>query len=257
MWGAVIGDIVGSVYEFSPIKAKAFGPLFSPLSTFTDDTVCTVALADCLLNSGKPEEYLRRWCRKYPDKGYGFAFRKWVEDSSIGPYDSYGNGAAMRVSPAAAFANSWEEASRLANHITSPTHNHPEGLKGAQATTEAIWMALQGEKAPEIRRQIKNKYEYNLEQTVDQLRPDFIFDETCQETVPAAIICALESTSLEDAIRNAVSLGGDADTLACIAGSIAEALHGCPEELITVAKDKLPADMKTVMDAIYKRRSRQ
>ncbi len=255
MWGAIIGDIVGSVYEFSPIKTTGFQPLVSSDSTFTDDTVCTVALADCLLNKGNPTEYLRRWCRKYRDKGYGFAFRKWVDDSSIGPYDSYGNGAAMRVSSAALLANSWEEASTFADHITSPTHNHPEGLKGAQATTEAIWLALQRAKAGDIREQITKNYGYNLDLTVDQLRPGFIFDETCQETVPAAIICALESNSLEDAIRNAVSLGGDADTLACIAGSIAEALHGCPEELIAIAKDRLPQDMITVMDEMYEARS--
>ena len=235
MIGAIIGDIVGSIYEWDRIKTKEF-EFFGERCDFTDDSVCTIAVADILLHDLPPDETMQKWCRNYPGRGYGGMFGQWIHDNPPEPYNSYGNGAAMRVSPAA-FLNRDDLDAALAasDKVTEITHNHLEGMKGARATTHAIWLAFQGENPTEIRRVITSEYEYDLTKSVDEIRPNYSFNETCQGTVPQAITCAIESVSYEDAVRNAVSLGADSDTLGAIAGSIAEAMHGIPEEFIDKA----------------------
>ncbi len=240
MWGAIIGDIVGSVYEFNSVKTKEF-PFFSEHGFYTDDTVCTAAVADILLHNLPVATTLQTWCRKDFDRDYGAMFRAWVQRDEPKPYDSYGNGAAMRVSPAAFLnrRNSLEQALSDADRVTNVTHNHPEGIRGGRATAHAIWLAFQGFDANRIRELIRREYEYNLSRTVDEIRPGYRFDETCQGTVPEAIVCALEASSFEDAVRNAVSLAGDADTLAAIAGPIAEARFGIPADFIEDSKARI------------------
>ena len=231
MLGAIIGDIVGSIYEWDRIKTKNF-TFFGPGCDFTDDTVCTVAVADILLHDLPPAETMQEWCRRYPGRGYGGMFGNWIYFDEPTSYDSYGNGAAMRVSPAAFLHQDDLDAALIASDkVTAITHDHPEGIKGARATTHAIWLAYQGEDATAIREVIVSEYDYDLTQTVDDIRPDYFFNETCQDTVPQAITCALESDSFEDAVRNAISLGGDSDTLGAIAGPIAEALHSIPQDI--------------------------
>ncbi|MCY3765774.1 MAG: ADP-ribosylglycohydrolase family protein [Gemmatimonadetes bacterium] len=233
MWGAIIGDIVGSVYEGRgrQIKTKDF-ELFNPHGRFTDDSVCTAAVADILLNGRPVATTLQEWCRQYPGAGYGFWFRSWMRSDSPEPYNGFGNGAAMRVSPAALIHRGDLSAALAAtDRVTAVTHDHPEGIKGARATVHAIWLALLDTRPSAIEAAISAEYRYDLSRTVDRIRPGYSFDLTCQGTVPEAITCALESTSFEDAVRNAVSLGGDSDTLAAIAGPIAEARHGIPEDL--------------------------
>ena len=255
MWGAIIGDIAGSMYEWNRIKTKDFD-FFGSECDFTDDSVCTAAVAQILLDDKPAADTLQHWCRRHPHRGYGGFFSRWIQSTNLEPYGSFGNGAAMRVSPAA-YVNRHrrlEDALQAADRVTRITHDHPEGMKGARATTHAIWLAFRGRPASEIRRTIVEKYEYGLSRTVDEIRLHYSFNETCQETVPEAITCALESTSFEDAVRSAISLGGDSDTLAAIAGPIAEALHGIPEELITAAKKTYLAcvpDIVEVMERMY------
>lgn len=254
MIGAIIGDIVGSIYEWNRIKTKDF-PFFDDSCFFTDDSVCTAAVADILLHDRPPAETLQRWCRRYTGRGYGGNFGRWIYADPPEPYESYGNGAAMRVSPAA-FLNRNDLAAALSasDKVTEITHNHPEGIKGARATTHAIYLAFHDETPENIRQIIAAEYAYDLTQTVDDIRPGYGFNEICQETVPQAITCALESVSFEDAIRNAISLGGDSDTLAAIAGPIAEALHGIPEEHKAEAENHYLAgapDILAVMRQMY------
>ena len=256
MLGAIIGDIAGSIYEWAPIKTKDF-PFFGDNCHFTDDSVCTIAVADILLRDLPPAETMQKWCRRYPGRGYGGNFGDWIYADPPEPYNSFGNGAAMRVSPAA-FLNrdDLEAALSATNKVTEITHNHPEGIKGARATTYAIWLAYRGVKPETIREIITVDCRYDLRQTVDEIRPGYTFNEICQDTVPQAITCALESVSYEDAIRNAISLGGDADTLAAIAGPIAEALHGIPDELIEQTKTRYlnnAPDILEVIREIYQR----
>ena len=250
MLGAIIGDIVGSIYEWDRIKTKEF-PFLTDACFFTDDSVCTVAVADILLHGLPPAETLQKWCRRYPACSYGGNFGYWIYADPPAPYHSYGNGAAMRVSPAA-FLNRNDLAAALAaaDTVTEITHNHPEGIKGARATTHAIWLAFQGERPEAIRQAIAATYDYDLSRTVDTIRPDYGFDESCQRTVPEAITCALESDSFEDAVRNAISLGGDADTLAAITGAIAEAMHGIPETLHEHAVPRYFADASDMLEII-------
>lgn len=250
MFGACIGDIIGSVYEFRSWKQREF-PLFSDASTFTDDTVCTVAVAESLLEGSDPAASLRRWGLRYPARGYGARFAQWLNDPGTGAYGSYGNGAAMRVGPAAWLARSLDEALVLARHVTAVTHDHPEGMKGAEATVTAIWLARQGATPNDIRARIQESFGYDLSRSVDDIRPGYRFDESCQGTVPQAIVCALEARSFEGAIRNAVSLGGDADTLAAIAGPIAEVLYGIPEDIRREGLQRLPRDMHGVLQRLY------
>ena len=243
MFGAIIGDIVGSRFEFNNIKSKEF-EFFHEKCSFTDDTVCTAAVADILLHNLDPAPALQKFCRDYqdfPSGGYGAMFFHWVFGSeNPKPYGSFGNGAAMRVSPSAFLNrhNNLEDALAAAERVTNITHNHEEGIKGAKAATHAIWLAFNGRSAPAIREAIAQEYGYDLSGTVDEIRPNYEFNETCQGTVPEGIICALESESYEDAVRNAISIGGDSDTLGAIAGSIAEALHGVEESFIQTACDQ-------------------
>ena len=254
MWGAIIGDIVGSVHDFDHIKTKAF-EFFSPDGHFTDDSICTAAVADTLLHDLSVAATLQTWCRRYPRKSYGSMFCDWMWHESPEPYDSFGNGAAMRVSPAA-FLNRDDLDAALAasDRVTAVTHDHPEGMKGARATVHATWLALNGADPAAIRATIAAEYRYDLSRTVDEIRPGYEYNETCQRCVPESITCALESASFEDAIRNAVSLGGDSDTLAAIAGPIAEALHGIPGGMKAAARKRYLAgapDIVAVIEEMY------
>lgn len=254
MWGAIIGDIVGSVYEWNRIKTKDF-EFFSERGHFTDDSVCTAAVADILLHDLPEAETLQTWCRRYPGMSYGGWFRQWMYRESPEPYNSFGNGAAMRVSPAA-YLNRDDLAAALAasDRVTAVTHDHPEGMKGARAAVHATWLALNGEDPAAIRATVEAAYGYDLSRTVDEIRPGYAFNETCRETVPESITCALESVSFEDAIRSAVSLGGDSDTLAAIAGPVAEALHGIPGETRAAAEERYlgdAPDIAAVMGEMY------
>ncbi len=250
MLGACIGDIIGSVYEYEAWKSRDF-PLFSEKSEFTDDTVCTIAVAECLLDGTDPAVALRKWSYRYPGRGYGGHFALWLKDAGMGPYNSYGNGSAMRVSPAALLAATLDEALAMARHVTAVTHNHLEGIKGAEAAAAAIWLARQGEAPETIRSRIQDTWGYDLTRSVDEIRPNYRFNEICQDTVPQALVSALEATGFEEAIRNAVSLGGDADTLAAIAGPIAEALFGIPEDIRQKGWLRLPKDMRDVLERLY------
>ena len=250
MWGAIIGDIVGSVYEWDRIKTKDF-EFFSPRGHFTDDTVCTAAVADILLHDLPEAATLQMWCRRHPGMSYGGWFGQWMWHESPEPYNSFGNGAAMRVSPAA-FLNRGDLSAALAasDRITAITHDHPEGMKGARAAVHAIWLALNGGDPGDIRTTITAEYAYDLSRTVDEVRPGYAFNETCQQTVPESITCALESASFEDAIRNAVSLGGDSDTVAAIAGPIAEALHGIPRAIKAETRERYLAEAPDIVAVV-------
>ena len=225
MIGAIAGDVIGSVHEYIGTKTKDF-PLFDPKCFFTDDSVLTVALADALLHELDYAVTLKLYYRRYPNAGYGGAFHRWASSESWAPYNSWGNGAAMRVSPAAWVADSLDGALALAEQSAAVTHNHPEGIRGAQATAAAIFLARTGHGKDGIRRFVETTFGYDLQRTLAEIRPDYEFNESCQETVPEAITAFLEASDFEDAIRNAISLGGDADTLACITGSIAEPYFG-------------------------------
>jgi ADP-ribosylglycohydrolase len=238
MLGAIIGDIVGSPYEFTHnnIKTKDF-PLFSEDSHFTDDTVMTIAVAAAMLDgAGDPDKtrtevvrVLRAYGNLYPGAGYGQKFSHWLDAKEAQPpYGSYGNGSAMRVSSVAWLFDDLETVELFAEISAAVTHNHPEGIKGAQATAAAIFLARTGQGKAEIKQYIATRYAYDLGRTPEQIRPDYVHVESCQETVPEAIIAFLHSDGFEDALRVAVSLGGDSDTLAAITGSIAEAAYGVP-----------------------------
>ncbi len=250
MRGAILGDIIGSTYEAHPIKSKDF-PLFNENSDFTDDTVCTVALGLALLEQRHPAETLHDFCQRYPHRGYGGMFRQWIRDKHYQPYNSFGNGSAMRVSNAALLATSFDDAIANAALITAITHNHPEGLKGAYATTAAIWWAFEGKSADTIRDLVTEKYGYDLSRSVDEVRKTAHFDVTCQVSVPEALICALEATDFIDAIRNAISLGADADTQAAIAGAIAEARFGIPPEWVNKLDHYLGDEMRDIVKRLY------
>ena len=268
MLGAIIGDTVGSVYEFNNIKTIHF-PLFSKESNYTDDSIMTMAVASWLLNDSqhtmaKLEEAFLDFAKRYPYPmgGYGVGFCRWLfdpetfEDGKRHPYHSYGNGSAMRCS-----ANGWmfdtlEETERVAGLSAAITHNHPEGIKGAQSTAAAIFLARNGSSKEEIRTYISEQFNYNLKRTCDEIRAVYDWDASCQGTVPEAIVAFLDSTDFESAIRLAVSLGGDSDTLACITGSIAEAFYGqIPDEIAIKEWSLLPDDFKTILRAMESRTS--
>ena len=225
MLGAIAGDIIGSVYELKPIKQKVF-PLFVDASQFTDDTVLTIAVADVLLHRGSYREVFRRYFRRYRKRGFGVAFASWVDSQQQTPYGSFGNGAAMRVSSVAWLRCSLDEVLTEARRSAEVSHNHPEGIKGAQATAMAIFLARTGASREDIRTELSARFGYDLDQRLAKIRPGYHFDVSCQGSVPQSIIAFLESVDFEDALRNAISLGGDADTMACIAGAIAEAFYG-------------------------------
>ena len=256
MIGAILGDMIGSPYEFdrSP-KTKEF-PLFSKYSQFTDDSVMTVAVADALLSAmGKTDdeikaalvESMQKWGQKYPDTGYGGMFYRWLRSKQPEPYGSYGNGSAMRVSAAGWLYDTMEETRHIARLTAEVTHNHPEGIKGAEATASAIFMARKGSNKEDIRAYIIQEFGYDLSRTCDQIRPTYHHVESCQQTVPEAITAFLEGTNFEDVIRTAVSLGGDCDTLTCIACGIAEAFYDVPKEMLLECKKRLPDDMLEVI----------
>jgi ADP-ribosylglycohydrolase len=243
MIGAIAGDIIGSVHEFGRTKSKEF-PLFVPGSAFTDDSVLTVAIARAILTDGDYQKAVLDIGRRYPHAGYGGFFQGWLHSSDPKPYNSWGNGSAMRVSPVGFAFDSVEDVLREAARTAEFTHNHPEGIKGAQATALAVFLARTEWDMDLIRREVSTRFGYDLDRSVDDIRPSYCFDESCQRTVPEAIIAFLDSSSYEDAVRNAVSLGGDSDTLACITGGIAEAFYGpvAPEIRKKVA-EILPADL--------------
>ncbi len=255
MIGAITGDIVGSIYEHRNIKTKEF-LFFGPSCTFTDDTVCTVAVADCLMADGDFTDYLRRYVQKHPNRGYGGMFHRWAL-SEGGPYNSWGNGSAMRVSPVAHAARDERELLDLAERSSSVTHNHPNAVAGAQAVALTMWMARTGADAMTIRREVANRFEYDLSQTVDEIRPHYRFDVSCAGTVPQAITCALEGTDYEDAVRNAISIGGDSDTIGCITGGIAEVLFGVPKEIGDRSRGYLSDDLVDVLDRFDERHGRR
>lgn len=257
MYGAILGDIIGSPYEFDMgSKTKDF-PLFSHHSTFTDDTVMTIAVAEAFLGDTLAMDTqiirnrliasMQRYGKRYPHAGYGGMFRHWLKSRDPQPYGSCGNGSAMRVSSVAWLFDDLEMVRRMARLSAEVTHNHPEGIKGAEATASAIFLARTGCSKAEIKAYIENQFGYDLSRTCDEIRPTYHHVETCQETVPEAITTFLEGESFEDVIRTAVSLGGDCDTLTCIAGSIAEGFYGVPEELRQECRNRLPAQLLDVL----------
>lgn len=260
--GAVIGDIVGSGFEWNNYRSTDF-ELVDKDSFFTDDTVMTIAIADWLIARNMKytnkyiydlagddlSEIMSEWGNKYPDAGYGGMFFRWLNTprEEQKPYNSFGNGAGMRVSPVGFYAKSLEEALQLAKESAEVTHNHPEGIKGAQAIASAIYLAREGESKAEIKKYIENTFDYDLSRTCDEIRPYYQFDETCQGSCPEAITAFLESEDYVSALKLAVSLGGDSDMIACMAGGIAAAYYGVPEELVNVYLPYLTYEIKDVL----------
>ena len=231
MLGAIAGDVIGSVREVTGTKTKDF-PLFTEWSRFTDDTVLTVAVAEKLMRGGSYVDRFHWYVREYPTAGYGGTFVTWAARGKREPYNSWGNGSAMRVSPIGVMFDTLEEVESESKRSADVTHNHPEGVKGAQATAAAVFLARSGHDKVAIKAHIESEYGYNLSQRLDDIRPKYFFDVSCQGSVPQSIVAFLESTDYEDAVRNAIYLGGDADTMACIAGAIAEAYYGSVPEHI-------------------------
>lgn len=259
MLGAVIGDIIGSVHEFSATKHTDF-PLFDDLCRFTDDTVLSVAVAECLLTGAAYVDKFHEYTKAYPGRCYGARFWQWVERGGREPYNSWGNGSAMRVSPVGFAFDDLAKVLEEAKLSAEVTHNHPEGIRGAQATAAAIFLARQGESKKRIRKAIEKRFGYNLSRSVSDIRPDYEFNESCQGTVPEAIVAFLDSTDYEDAVRLAISLGGDADTLACITGGIAEAHYGgVPQEIakrgVALLADELAEVIKRFNERFAQRRA--
>jgi ADP-ribosylglycohydrolase len=253
MIGAITGDIIGSVYENIRTKKKDFR-LFTPLSIFTDDTVLTVAVADALLNNYDYGRSIKSYARRYPLRGYGPKFLLWMFSPSAKPYNSLGNGSAMRVSPVAHAFSSENEMLDHAKRSAECTHNHPEGIKGAQATALAIFMARNKTSKQEIREAVSARYGYDLSRRIEDIRPIYRINLTCPGSVPEAIIAFLDSENFEDAVRNAVSLGGDADTQASIAGSIAEAFYGIiPDSILGEVSERLNGQFKQTIINFCKR----
>ena len=248
MIGAIAGDIIGSPYEFHSIKTTDF-PLFSAESRFTDDSVLTLATAFTLMTDGDYAENYRIFGRLYPMAGYGAGFKAWLATDDPQPYNSWGNGSAMRVSPVGFALNDENEVLREAERSAAVTHSHPEGIAGAQATALAVFMARQGADTETIRKELTDRFKYDLSRTVDEIRPGYTFQVSCRESVPEALICALEADGWESAIRLAVSLGGDSDTQACIAGGVAEALYGpIPDEVAQTVRTLLPEHLQDILE---------
>ena len=257
MYGAILGDIIGSPYEFDRGNKTKDSPLFDRGAKYTDDSVMTIAVAQALMDTmGQPDDEIRKalvdsmriWGSQYPYAGYGGRFIQWLKAEDPQPYGSYGNGSAMRVSSAGWLYDALEETRRIARLTADVTHNHPEGIKGAESTAAAIWLARNGKSKDEIRGYIVSEFGYDLSRTCDEIRPKYHHVESCQGTVPEAITAFLEGNSFEDVIRTAVSLGGDCDTLTCIAGSMAEAFYGVPDDLIAECVRRIPPDMAQVLE---------
>lgn len=262
MYGAILGDMIGSPYEFKEkVESKDF-EMFNRKIRYTDDSMMTIAVADALMKAGNDasEETLKDsfvlsmqiWGRKYPKAGYGGRFRKWLKLDNPQPYGSYGNGSAMRVSPVGWFFDSLDKTIEAAGWSAEVTHNHPEGIKGAKAMAAAIYMARNGSSKDEIKEFIQKEFRYDLSKTCDEVRPWYQFDVSCQGTVPFSILAFLEGEDFEDVIRTAVSLGGDCDTLTCIAGGIAEAFYEVPDDYVIECRKRLPEDALGVIDSFYK-----
>ncbi|MCC8051316.1 MAG: ADP-ribosylglycohydrolase family protein [Clostridiales bacterium] len=258
MYGAILGDIIGSPYEFDRgNKTKEF-ELFGKEAEFTDDSVMTIAVAEALLNAGKDapvdrirklvSESMRKWGRKYPHAGYGGRFRVWLTQKNPAPYGSYGNGSAMRVSATGWLCDTLERTREVARATADVTHNHPEGIKGAESVAAVIFLARTGSSKEQIRKYVAEEFGYDLSRTCDEIRPQYHHVESCQETVPEAITAFLEGNDFEDVTRTAVSLGGDCDTLTAIAGSMAEAFYGIPALLMAECRTRIPGDMLNVLD---------
>ena len=251
MFGAIAGDVIGSVYEWNNVKTADFEPLFQRLSHPTDDTVLTCAVAEWLLRGAGDDlpDRLKLWFRQFPQVGYGPRFAKWAMASTRSPYDSWGNGSAMRVSPVGFAFSTLDETLRHASRSAEVTHNHPEGIKGAEATAASIFLARTGNSKDAIRKYVGERFGYNLSRTLDEIRPTYYFDVSCQGSVPEAIIAFLESNDWEDAVRKAVSLGGDSDTIACVTGGIAAAFYGgVPKRHRNDATDRLAPSMRVILD---------
>ena len=260
MYGAILGDIIGSPYEFDRGKKTKDFTFFDKGATFTDDSVMTIAVAEALMqaiaegvidNEAATKDMIidsmHKWGHRYPDAGYGGRFYYWLRDNSREPYNSFGNGSAMRVAAAGWLFDDLTTTRKIARWTSEVTHNHPEGIKGAEATASAIFMARTGSSKEEIKDCIISEFGYDLSRTCDEIRPNYYHVESCQETVPEAITAFMEGKSFEDVIRTAVSLGGDCDTLTCIAGAIAEAYYGVPDELKKECVDRLTEDMSEVL----------
>ena len=257
MYGAILGDIIGAPFEFDMgDKTKVF-PLFGKRSQYTDDSVMSIAVAEALLESmGKDEAAhkaaliasMQKWGHKFPNAGYGGMFYRWLHTENPQPYGSFGNGSAMRVSPAGWLYETMEETRGKARWTAEVTHNHPEGIKGAESVAAAIFLARTGHSKEEIKDYIVSEFGYDLSRTCDEIRPGYHHVESCQETVPEAITAFLEGRDFEDVIRTAVSLGGDCDTLTCIAGSIAEAFYGVPQELEKECWERIEPEMQDVLE---------
>lgn len=246
--GAIFGDIIGSVYEGFGVKDIDFSPLLHPKCHFTDDTVCSIAIADALVLGVPFSKFLKSWCRKYPCAGYGWRFSNWFMSDDDVTTDSFSNGSAMRVSSVGALAKTADEALSLAKETALPSHSHIEGIKGAQATALAVFLAKHKRGKDEIADEIENKFSYNLHRPYSEIQREYEFDVTCQGSVPEAIIAFLESADYESAVRHAVALGGDADTQAAIAGGIAAAYYGnIPQSIVDKCYPLLPEEMKAVI----------
>ncbi len=253
MIGAIAGDIIGSVYEWNNIKTKNF-ELFTGGNFFTDDSILTVALADSILTCTPYADNLKKFFNLYPNAGYGGAFRKWAQGSHSKPYNSWGNGAAMRISPVGYAFNDIDVVMQKAREFTEITHSHPEGIKGGQAVAAAIFLARSGKTKIEISDFIEKTFGYDLSFAIDDIRDSYAFDVSCQGTVPQAIRAFIESTGFEDAIRTAVSLGGDTDTLACITGGIAQAFYkGVPEPILSKVYEILDGYLGEITKAFIKK----
>jgi ADP-ribosylglycohydrolase len=266
MYGAILGDIIGSPYAFDRSSKRKDFPLFSEGSTYTDGTVITIAVAKAFLGAPEYEEVIRqrlidamhKYARLFPHAGYGERFAMWLYVSSREPYNSYGNGAAVRAYSVAWLFHDLDTVLRMARLSAEVTHNHPEGIKGAQATASAIFLARTGHSKAEIKAYIEKQFGYDLSRTCDEIRPTYHHVESCQKTVPEAITAFLEGTSFEDVIRTAISLGGDCETLTAIAGSIAEGFYGVPQELKQQCRSRLPQPLQQVLqqfDAHIKNRA--
>lgn len=257
MLGAILGDIVGSPYEFNRGKKSKDFDMWSPYAGYTDDSVMTIAVAQALLSVGVNAteneiksaviRSMQKWGREYPNAGYGLRFYSWLMSNDPKPYDSWGNGSAMRVSSAGWLYDSLERTRMVAKWTAEVSHNHPEGIKGAEATASVIYLARTGHTKGEIKEYVVKEFGYDLSRTCDEIRPDYYHVESCQETVPEAITAFLEGEDFEDVIRTAVSLGGDCDTLTCIAGGMAEAFYGIPKEMVEEVEKRLKHDMLLVV----------